>query len=378
MTHFDIQSEFFIKREAENWILNDAPEEYVPFDYDLEDDILPHLINFLGEEHVEVRRALKNVKIFRYSDGIGFLFRNFDFTKATAINSLANINDFEYLRLMIFMNCRLGGTIVDAPPSGLAFYDCVVDERFALDVQGRQGSAGKMEFNKCVINSELDFQNISSSADITITECLFNENSILNMAGFANKIRTQKLISFNKLYVKNSIFKGEVNFHQAHIPERSCFDTLTFYKDINFTEASFGERITFHNLCFAPFTNKTMKDGFKSFTEALATYGYKKEAKFYEESYNMENKKINKDEYDIARESGWLNIKQAALFLGYKYTTLLDMRKDDKVLGQQRIPYVGKGKNSRYYVPLLKAYKDGDMRKVAELEKEMRRKGNKS
>ena len=99
MTHFDIQSEFFIKREAENWILNDAPEEYVPFDYDLEDDILPHLINFLGEEHVEVRRALKNVKIFRYSDGIGFLFRNFDFTKATAINSLANINDFEYLRL---------------------------------------------------------------------------------------------------------------------------------------------------------------------------------------------------------------------------------------------------------------------------------------
>ena len=50
------------------------------------------------------------------------------------------------------------------------------------------------------------------------------------------------------------------------------------------------------------------------------------------------------------------------------------MRKDDKILGQQRIPYVGEGKNSRYYVPLLKAYKDKDMKLVKELEKEMRQK----
>ena len=48
------------------------------------------------------------------------------------------------------------------------------------------------------------------------------------------------------------------------------------------------------------------------------------------------------------------------------------MRKDDKILGAQRIPYIGEGKNSRYYVPLLKAYKNKDMKKVKELELEMR------
>ena len=42
----------------------------------------------------------------------------------------------------------------------------------------------------------------------------------------------------------------------------------------------------------------------------------------------------------------------------------------------QRIPFVGEGKNSRYYVPLLQAYKNKDMKKVAELEKEMRQKEN--
>ena len=38
------------------------------------------------------------------------------------------------------------------------------------------------------------------------------------------------------------------------------------------------------------------------------------------------------------------------------------------------VSYVGEGKNSRYYVPLLKAYKDKDMKLVKELEKEMRQK----
>ena len=133
----------------------------------------------------------------------------------------------------------------------------------------------------------------------------------------------------------------------------------------------------FKNICFAPFVNKITKDGFKSFVKALSDNGYKKEAKYYETHYgDTETKKVDKTEYDIAVESGWLNIKQAALFLGVKYSSLLDMRKDDKILGVQRIPFVGEGKNSRYYVPLLQAYKNKDMKKVAELEKEMHQKEN--
>ena len=120
-----------------------------------------------------------------------------------------------------------------------------------------------------------------------------------------------------------------------------------------------------------------MKNGFKSFIDALNLRKYKKEAKYYETHYgDIDTRKIDKAEFDIAAESGWLNIKQAAMFLGVKYNSLLDMRKDDKVLGQQHIPYVGEGKNSRYYIPLLQAYKDKDMKRVKELEIEMRNKEN--
>ena len=52
------------------------------------------------------------------------------------------------------------------------------------------------------------------------------------------------------------------------------------------------------------------------------------------------------------------------------------MRKDDKILGVQRIPYIGEGKNSRYYVPLLNAYKMKDMKRVKELEEEMHKMEN--
>ena len=376
MTHLDTKNGFFAKSETENLVLNDATEEYAPFDYDMEEDILPHILNAFTDEQIKTKRELKNIKLFRHGDGVGLLFRNFDFTRVNAWKSLSRINSFEYLTGMVFINCRMGGTIIDAPSLGLAFYDCVIDERLMIDIQNQENYAGGgIEFNKCVFNAEISFQNIRVEANIAINDCLFNENSIWKMTDFAANVKNLPTSGLYALRVKNCIFKGEVNFYKAHIPERSVFDTLIFYKDINFTEASLGKQITFHNLCFAPLSNKAMKDGFRSFIETLTAYGYKKEAKFYEAN-NQEVKKIDKDEYDIALESGWLNIKQAALFLGLQYTTLLDMRKDDNILGQQRIPYVGKGKNSRYYVPLLKAYKDRDMKKVSELEKEMCQKEN--
>lgn len=81
--------------------------------------------------------------------------------------------------------------------------------------------------------------------------------------------------------------------------------------------------------------------------------------------------KINKDEFDIAARSNWFNIKQTAAFLGISYATLLAMRKEDKADGIRCIPYIGEGKRSRYYLPLLEAYKSRDMDLVNKLAKEI-------
>lgn len=91
-------------------------------------------------------------------------------------------------------------------------------------------------------------------------------------------------------------------------------------------------------------------------------------AEFY---LNDLNSSKNKEEFDIAIKSDWVNIKQAASILGLSYNTLLTMRKEDKATGVIRIPYIGDGKSTKYYYPLLIAYKSNDMALVKKLEKEM-------
>ena len=376
--HFDSYNNIFGNREFENNVLSDSATEYTPFDYDFNQDIVPHIINQFTDEKAEIKRKLENIKLFSHGSGIGILFKNFDFTLTNSLFKLDNYNYSEYISTMIFVNCRMGKTLLDAPDFGIAFYDCVFEENFTVDIRNKEEYGGApIEFSKCTFNGEINFENINIDASICINECLFNDHSVWQMRYFARDVANKPGSTLYTLRVKNCIFRGEVDFSKAYIPARSIFDTLTFYKDINFSETKFAEQITFHNLCFAPLISKTMKNGFKSFIDALNLRKYKKEAKYYETHYgDIDTRKIDKAEFDIAAESGWLNIKQAAMFLGVKYNSLLDMRKDDKVLGQQRIPYGGEGKNSRYYIPLLQAYKDKDMKRVKELEIEMRNKEN--
>ena len=109
-----------------------------------------------------------------------------------------------------------------------------------------------------------------------------------------------------------------------------------------------------------------------SFIKVLKAYKINDCASELETLYlnNMDTTK-SKTELEIAMKTKWLNMKQTASVLGISYATLLAMRKEDKASGIIRIPYVGEGKSTRYYAPLVQAYKDRDMQLVNELAKEM-------
>lgn len=318
-------------------------------------------------------RKLENIQILRRNQAPILVFRDFEFMDEVALNKIFAVTSNSGIAITIFINCRFGGTVIDVPAFGIGLYDCVFEDciEFCIPITSGLHHA---EIRNCTFNSEFHLGGgFDQDHSLIITDCIFNENSTFK----ADYYRRFSGDNFDKIEIRNCIFKGDVNFYRAEIPEYSIFEFLTFYKEVNFNNTKLNEIIMFKNICFAPFVNKIGKDGFKSFVKALNDNGYKKEAKYYETHYgDTEAKKVDKTEYDIAVESGWLNIKQAALFLGVKYSSLLDMRKDDKILGVQRIPFVGEGKNSRYYVPLLQAYKNKDMKKVAELEKEMRQKEN--
>jgi len=371
MTHFFKPRGIFLDRVEESWVINDREKEYVTYDYDFEEDILPYLLNMFYNKRRKIKRKLENIKILRRNQAPIIVFRDFEFMDEVALNKIFAVTSNSGIAITIFINCRFGGTVIDVPAFGIGLYDCVFEDRIEFDIPITEG-LHHAEIRNCTFNSQFHLGGgYHQDHSIIITDCIFNENSTFK----ANYYRHGRDNPFDRIEMRNCIFKGDVNFENANIPELSVFEYITFYREVNFNNAKLNKNILFKNICFAPFVNKVAKDGFKSFVKALNDGGYKKEAKFFETQYgDPEAKKVDKTEYDIAVESGWLNIKQAALFLGVKYSSLLDMRKDDKILGQQRIPYVGEGKNSRYYVPLLKAYKDKDMKLVKELEKEMRQK----
>ena len=373
MTHFYHSRGIFLDRVEESWVINDREKEYVTYDYDFEEDILPYLLNMFYNKRRKIKRKLENIKILRRNQAPIIVFRDFEFMDEVALNKIFSVTSNPGIAIIIFINCRFGGTVIDVPAFGIGLYDCVFEDRIEFCIPITDG-LHHAELKNCTFNSEFHLGGgFDQDHSLVFTDCIFNENSTFK----ADYYRNFRDNPFDRLEMRNCIFKGDVNFANANIPEHSVFEFLTFYREVNFNSTKLNENIMFKNICFAPFVNKITKDGFKSFVKALNDNGYKKEAKYYETQYgDTEAKKVDKTEYDIAVESGWLNIKQAALFLGVKYSSLLDMRKDDKILGVQRIPFVGEGKNSRYYVPLLQAYKNKDMKKVAELEKEMHQKEN--
>ena len=371
--HFKRTNFAFIDRVEESWVLNNRETEYAKYDYDYTDDILPHIINSFTNERVFANRKLENIRLFDRNGLIGMVVRDFEFMDNDALAKMHALTINPDISMLIFINCRFASNTISVPRYGLGFYDCVFEERFGIDICNGDGLFD-VEIRKCTINSRFDIRAINiDSCSIVMSDCVFNENSTFSVKDW--RLLAEGIFGIMKIY--DCIFKGDVTFENASLQMSSTFENLTFYREVNFNNVKMAKEVVWKNICFAPFVNKVEKYGFKTFVEALSNNGYKSEAKFFDTHYGEpEAKKVDKTEYDIAVESGWLNIKQAALYLGVKYSSLLDMRKDDKILGVQRIPYIGEGKNSRYYVPLLQAYKIKDMKKVAELEKEMRQKEN--
>ena len=371
MAHFNQRQGLFQSKKDILQYVNDDPREYIPYDYSYSEDIFPAINNlFPDAEKLEIKRPLKNIRVFLEGSLVGICFKGFDFNDIDSVSLMMEATSSPDVDAVYFINCRFNTSCgIDLPPAGAGYYDCEFNEPFYVNTRGNEFPDAPIEFHNCVFNSLLSFENIAGCVPVELDRCLFNENSKFSMARF-NRNNDKSLYHID---IRNTIFKGLVSFEGATIPERSIFDYLTFFGDVNFKDTVIGEQVLWKNLSFAPFSNKSAKDGFKSFVTALSKNNYTKEAKFYEQNIGIEavEKKIDKDKLEIAVKSNWVSIKQAAAILGISYTTLLAMRKEDKADGIMRIPYRGEGKNTRYYVPILKAYKSKDMDLVKKLEKEI-------
>lgn len=77
--HFNFKQGLFqAKGEILQYISEDG-KEYVPYDYNFEEDIVPAINNLIpGNETLPIQRELKNIKVFLQGSLVGLCFKGFD------------------------------------------------------------------------------------------------------------------------------------------------------------------------------------------------------------------------------------------------------------------------------------------------------------
>ena len=219
----------------------------------------------------------------------------------------------------------------------------------------------KIYFKDIEFYAENTFQTITDLLlDFDYVRTLEFENCTFNFWFYDSK---------KSLFFKNCTFNDTITYNAKQtlsyqsIVSVLMFENCIFNSKVNIDNIKVGMDNTLANKSISNFI-KILK------AHKITDYATELENLYFN---NMDTTK-SKAEFDIAIQSNWLNLKQTAAFLGLSYATLLAMRKEDKASGVIRIPYVGEGKSTRYFVPLLKAYKDRDIKRVNELSKEMEKK----
>lgn len=287
-----------------------------------------------------------------------------------AENTFNTVNDlflsYPFVRTLEFENCIFNFCFYENSRS-LFFKNCIFNNTFdytAKSYASYQPIISVLIFENCIFNADVTIKNITENIHNTLIlkDCRFSDASNFRLSN----------IMFLKARFENTIFEGNVFFENIHFTA-SNWKNLLFLSDFRNKDVSLSSLAKIKQITFGMKMVKINHQSIRNFAKLLKNHKLDNYALELEEFY-LNDLASSKNKFDIAIKSDWVNIKQAASILGVSYNTLLAMRKEDKASGIQRIPYRGEGKSSKYYYPLLIAYKSGDMALVNKLAKEMEQK----
>lgn len=306
------------------------------------------------------------------SEGFNSLKVHFKDINFYAENAFVTANDlflsYPFVRTLEFENCTFNFCFYDNSRS-LFFKNCTFNSTFDYDAKiykSYQPIASILMFEKCTFNDNVVITDMTENMynTLILRDCHFSNDANFHLSN----------INLIKTHFENVIFEGEVLFENVHFSS-SKWSNLLFLTDFINKDVVLPSVAKFKQIIFGMKMVKTAIPSIRRFIKLL------KESKLDSLGQELEQFYLsgigsskNIAEIDIAIKSDWVSIKQAAVILGLSYNTLLTMRKEDKATGIVRIPYIGEGKSTKYYYPLLIAYKSGDMKKVNELARELENK----
>lgn len=293
-------------------------------------------------------------------------FKDIDFYAESSFQTITDLFlNFPFVRTLEFENCTFNFWFYENSKS-LFFKNCTFNDVFNYNAKPNksyQSVVSVVMFENCIFNSDVTLDNMKEgmSNALILKDCRFSKNANFRLSN----------ISFIKTLFENNIFEGKVFFEKVNFTAVN-WKNMFFLTDFKSNDIVLPAKAKISQMLFGAKMVKMANKSIYSFIKVLKAYKINDCASELETLYlnNMDTTK-SKTELEIAMKTKWLNMKQTASVLGISYATLLAMRKEDKASGIIRIPYVGEGKSTRYYAPLVQAYKDRDMQLVNELAKEM-------
>ena len=261
------------------------------------------------------------------------------------------LNPKNYIRAVCFVRCHFNSPEISfsVNPLRMYFKECIFERQVSF-----YNSEKKIEFDTCLFYG---------AVKTFCLEDLWIHHSTFELGG-------SLLINDNKLFTfEDAIIKGKFEIEAEEIELK--WNNVSLFEPFELKYAKLNPLSEIQNIAFASIQNPQMDKSRKDLYEVMKNAGLEEQAKaqgIYAVEETKETNDFDYDAYKVAYETCFLKSEYAEYLLEKSVSYLGQKRKKDKErTTRDSIPFIGEGKNIKYPVDALLAYKSKDWDKLKEL-----------
>lgn len=269
------------------------------------------------------------------------------------VNMLSNKTNIIYG--IIFEGCKFPKLAVRELLPRLLFQNCYFENGFAVEESIRNS----INFSNCRVKGFINFDKVRFSGNLYISF------SFLSLS--MEKVKFDKNATFK---VTDTSFLNHTSFKGADLSCVTNISYTAFYDTFEFTDTILGEDCTLSHILFNSLETPQLRKSKQSLTKTLQKYHYDTILTNLGLTTTAKKSGLDNNAYEIALKTGFLKPEFAASYLEVKKITLQKKRTADrKKTTRDSIPFIENGRDIRYPVEALEAYKANDWNKLKELRK---------
>ena len=297
--------------------------------------------------------AYKIKEYVRFDNGV-LVFEDIEFKTLKDANLIRDLflhNPEDCIRAVCFVRCHFNSPEISfsANPLRMYFKECIFEKQVSF-----RNTDNRIEFDTCLFYGNIKTFGLE---DLWIHHSTFELGSSL-------------LIKDNQLFTfEDVIIKGKLEIEAEEIELK--WNNVSFFELFELKSVKLNPLSEIQNIAFVCVKSSKMDKSRKDLYEVMKSAALEEQAKaqgIYAVEETKETNDFDYDAYKVAYETGYLKSEYAAYLLEKSVSYLGQKRKKDKErTTRDSIPFIGEGKNIKYPVDALLAYKAKDWDKLKEL-----------